>query len=186
MGPNHMSYTHMRIFTWSAHAHDAQVRGQFEVIPLPPAMVPSPKLWSAEAPHLYAITIVLRERATSGGGKKKQRAAAAAGTSPPLEVLTFHFGFRTVRVERGAILLNDQPLLIKGVNRHEHDPCIGRPDRTPTERMRASAANAHAQCNAHGSTLCTLSPSRVTSPHVAAQTRATWSRVNRCVRTCSR
>ena len=40
------------------------VRGMVDEISLPPAMIHSPKLWSAEAPHLYCLTMVLRERPT--------------------------------------------------------------------------------------------------------------------------
>ena len=34
-------------------------------------------------------------------------------------------GFRTVEVRQGQMLLNGSPLIIKGTNRHEHDPFTG-------------------------------------------------------------
>ena len=36
-----------------------------------------------------------------------------------------NIGFRTVEVKNGQLLVNGQPILIKGVNRHEHDPVNG-------------------------------------------------------------
>ena len=34
-------------------------------------------------------------------------------------------GFRTIEVKSGQLLVNGQPILIKGVNRHEHDSKSG-------------------------------------------------------------
>lgn len=64
--------------------------------------------WSAESPALDTALITLR---TTGG--------------EPLEVLRQRVGFRTVEIREGRLLLNGRPLLIKGVNRHEHDPDRG-------------------------------------------------------------
>ena len=36
-----------------------------------------------------------------------------------------HIGFRTVEIKDGKLLVNGQYVLIKGVNRHEHDPYTG-------------------------------------------------------------
>ncbi|WP_410586885.1 glycoside hydrolase family 2 TIM barrel-domain containing protein [Amycolatopsis sp. lyj-23] len=36
------------------------------------------------------------------------------------------FGFRTVTVEGGQLKVNGRPLMLRGVNRHEHDPRTGR------------------------------------------------------------
>ncbi|MFQ6038194.1 MAG: glycoside hydrolase family 2 TIM barrel-domain containing protein, partial [Candidatus Aminicenantales bacterium] len=72
------------------------------------AGVPDPLKWSAEKPHLYTVLLTLKDR--SG------------------EVLEFEscaFGFREVTVRNGQLLLNGKPILIKGVNRHEHDPDTG-------------------------------------------------------------
>lgn len=61
--------------------------------------VASPKLWTAETPYLYTL------RVEAGG-----------------EVIPQRVGFRNVRIARGQLLVNGQPILIKGANRHEIDP----------------------------------------------------------------
>ncbi len=60
--------------------------------------------WSAETPHLYRLTVVLKK-----GGQTLQ--------AVPLKV-----GFRHVEVKNGQLLVNGKAVLIKGVNRHEMDP----------------------------------------------------------------
>nr|WP_315124196.1 glycoside hydrolase family 2 TIM barrel-domain containing protein [uncultured Porphyromonas sp.] len=57
------------------------------------------KTWSAETPYLYTL-----ELRTAG------------------EVIHQRVGFRDVRVSGGQLLVNGQPILIKGANRHEIDP----------------------------------------------------------------
>ena len=70
--------------------------------------VPSPKHWSAEAPNLYRVLVLL---------------LGQDGT--PIEVEGFHVGFRKVEITDGQLCLNGKPLLIRGVNKHEHDPKTG-------------------------------------------------------------
>ena len=64
--------------------------------------------WSAEHPNLYRLEIKLLNR--------KGKAA---------ELLVNNIGFRTVEIKDGKLLVNGQYVLIKGVNRHEHDPYTG-------------------------------------------------------------
>ena len=64
--------------------------------------------WSAEQPNLYDLEIVLADR--------KDRV---------IESLTTHIGFRTAEVKDGRFLINGKYVLVKGVNRHEHDPYTG-------------------------------------------------------------
>ena len=66
--------------------------------------IPEPLLWSAEVPNLYT----LRVTALRGGVAE--------------ESATLDFGFRSVKVEGGQLLVNGKPVLIKGVNRHEMSP----------------------------------------------------------------
>jgi beta-galactosidase len=64
--------------------------------------------WTAETPNLYTVLITLMDP----GGQT-------------VEVLTSRVGFRTVEIRDGRLLVNGAPILIKGVNRHEHDPVTG-------------------------------------------------------------
>ena len=70
--------------------------------------VSNPKKWSAERPYLYTLLISLKD---------------AAGEV--LEIESSRVGFRKVEVKGGQIHVNGVPILIKGVNRHEHDPDTG-------------------------------------------------------------
>ena len=62
------------------------------------------KPWSAETPHLYTLIIK-----ASKGGKV-------------LEVVRQKVGFRHIEIKGGQLLVNGQPILIKGADRHELDP----------------------------------------------------------------
>ncbi len=65
------------------------------------------KAWSAEAPNLYKATILLDQKAET---------KMATG---------INIGFRKVEVTGGNLLVNGQPVILKGVNRHEHDENTG-------------------------------------------------------------
>ena len=66
--------------------------------------VNSPAKWSAEMPNLYTLYITLAD------GKKV------------MSVIPQRVGFRKVEMKNSQILVNGQPILIKGANRHEMDP----------------------------------------------------------------
>ena len=68
--------------------------------------VERPLLWSAETPHLYTLVVSLVP------DRKKE----------PTEVIAQKVGFRRVEIKNGQLLVNNQPILIKGVDRHEMDP----------------------------------------------------------------
>ena len=70
--------------------------------------VERPALWSAETPNLYRAVVLLH---------------TADGTL--IEAEACDVGFRQVSIENGLLLLNGQPLLIRGANRHEHHPQNG-------------------------------------------------------------
>jgi beta-galactosidase len=70
--------------------------------------VPKPKLWTAETPNLYTVLIKLLDNS----GKL-------------MEVIPQRIGFRRIEVKNGLMLVNGQPVLMKGVNRHETDPITG-------------------------------------------------------------
>lgn len=65
------------------------------------------KLWTAETPWLYTLTVASYD-------KKGQT-----------ERTSFEIGFRDVEIKGGQLLVNGQPVLIKGVNRHEMNPYKG-------------------------------------------------------------
>jgi beta-galactosidase len=70
-------------------------------------MVMNPLLWSAETPNLYELDIVLED---DGGQRERIRRAV---------------GFRSVSIDDGQLRINGHPILIRGVNRHEHNPDMG-------------------------------------------------------------
>ena len=76
----------------------------------------NPHKWTAEAPYLYQLSMTL-----SDGSKVFQ-------------TQSHHIGFRCVEVKHGNLLVNGVPILLKGVNRHDHHPKYGRS--VPTEFIR--------------------------------------------------
>ncbi len=68
-----------------------------------------PKRWSAETPHLYRVLVSLRDREGRCHEVVRQRT-----------------GFRRVEIRNRELLVNGEPVLIKGVNRHEHDDVRGK------------------------------------------------------------
>ena len=104
-------------------------RGTIHELQLPPAMIRSPREWSDEAPNLYCVTIILREQRGAGGAPSA--GAPSAGDSgdgaagAPLEVISIPVGFRRIELSGGEMRLNGRAVMIKGVNRHEHDPYTG-------------------------------------------------------------
>ena len=66
--------------------------------------------WTAETPNLYTLLL------TSSVGPE----------TAPVQVISRRIGFRTVEVSEGLLKVNGTPILLKGVNRHEHSPWDGR------------------------------------------------------------
>ncbi|MBQ8463787.1 MAG: beta-galactosidase [Prevotella sp.] len=62
------------------------------------------KPWSAEVPNLYNVMITLKKG------------------DQVLEVIRQRVGFRHIEIKGGQLLINGQPILIKGADRHELDP----------------------------------------------------------------
>lgn len=71
--------------------------------------VRNPKKWTAETPNLYTLLLTLKDEK----GKT-------------IEMLSHHFGFRQIEIKNKQLLVNGQPVYLKGVNRHEHDPYLGK------------------------------------------------------------
>jgi beta-galactosidase len=109
------------------HASYADGRGTLRVDASTPATVSVPELgvevptgeevtvpvepWSAERPRLYDATVTAES-----------------------ETVRLRIGFRTVSIEDGVLLVNGEPLQLRGVNRHEFHPDHGRA--VPYETMR--------------------------------------------------
>ena len=62
------------------------------------------KPWTAETPNLYTLYIYLKKG------------------DEVLEVVKQRVGFRHIEIKGGQLLVNGQPILIKGADRHELDP----------------------------------------------------------------
>ena len=65
---------------------------------------PPPCKWSDEKPNLYTLLLTLKD-----------------GAGRTLGVVPWRVGFREVETRDGKILVNGQPILIRGANRHEWD-----------------------------------------------------------------
>ena len=70
--------------------------------------IKNPRKWSAESPELYKLIISLKDNKGN-----------------MLQSVSSNVGFRTSEIKNGQLLVNGVPILIKGVNRHEHDPING-------------------------------------------------------------
>ena len=66
--------------------------------------VPNAKPWTAETPYLYTLEIAVKKGAET------------------TEVVKQKVGFRNIEIKGGQLLVNGQPILIKGADRHELDP----------------------------------------------------------------
>ena len=64
--------------------------------------VEAPRLWSAEDPYLYTLTL-----------------------TTPDEVITDRVGIREIEVSDAVVHLNGRPITLRGVNRHDSDPATG-------------------------------------------------------------
>ena len=67
------------------------------------------KTWTAEEPNLYQLQLSLID---SDGHL--------------IESMTQQVGFRNIEIKNGQLLINGNPIMIRGVNRHEWDPIKGR------------------------------------------------------------
>ena len=68
------------------------------------ATVDNAKAWTAETPYLYILEIQLKK------------------DNKVLQAIRKKIGFRNITIKGGQLLVNGQPILIKGADRHELDP----------------------------------------------------------------
>lgn len=78
------------------------------VVSLP---VESPRKWTAETPELYRLSVDLIEDGIS------------------VQSWSERIGFREVSTRNGVLTLNGQPIKLRGVNRHDEHPDVGRATR---------------------------------------------------------
>lgn len=66
--------------------------------------------WSAEIPTLYTVVVTM----------------ISEETDEVIECVSEKVGFRTIEIKNRELLINGAPVLIRGVNRHDHDPVLGK------------------------------------------------------------
>ncbi|MDR2785707.1 MAG: DUF4981 domain-containing protein, partial [Treponema sp.] len=71
-------------------------------------ILPDPKIWSHEEPNLYVLGVSVFHE------------------DEHLESIAFCTAFRTICIKNRELLINEKAVLIKGVNRHEHDEKTGK------------------------------------------------------------
>jgi len=69
------------------------------------AAVPGVRHWTAETPNLYTLLVEVLD-----------------AKGQVLQATPQRIGFRTVEIKNGRVAVNGKPIIIRGVNRHEHDP----------------------------------------------------------------
>lgn len=97
--------------------------------------VPGVEPWSAESPQLYRVVVTL-----------------ADPEGATVQVGALRVGFRRVEVADRELLINGAPVIIRGVNLHEHDPHRARAvsrDHTRRDLEMIKAANLNAVRGAH-------------------------------------
>lgn len=71
--------------------------------------VSNPLKWTAETPNLYTLVISLKN-----------------DKNETIETIGCKVGFRSIEIKDGQVLINGNPIRLRGVNRHEHSPRTGR------------------------------------------------------------
>ncbi len=96
--------------------------------------LPGARRWNAETPNLYPVYITLLKDGEA------------------VEIHSKKMGFRDLRIDGNRLLVNDTPITLKGINRHEHDPKNGRAitvERIETELKLLKDFNVNAIRTAH-------------------------------------
>lgn len=90
-----------------AESH-AQVDSDRAEVKFDEKTIEQPKQWTAETPNLYTLVLTLKH--TNGD---------------LIEATSCKVGFRTVEVKDNQLRVNGMPILVKGVNYHEHNEYTG-------------------------------------------------------------
>jgi beta-galactosidase/beta-glucuronidase len=96
--------------------------------------VTAPLKWDPEHPHLYSLSVDLRQGQIT------------------TEMLKQHIGFRQVELQGNQLFVNGSPIKLRGVERHEMDPHAGRVNtieewREDVQRMRECNMNFVFTCH---------------------------------------
>ncbi|MFT4176993.1 MAG: glycoside hydrolase family 2 TIM barrel-domain containing protein [Luteolibacter sp.] len=70
--------------------------------------LPKPRLWTAETPFLYTLRITVSDKGR------------------PFQSIEQRIGIREISTEGGILKLNGRPIKLRGVNRHDLNPEVGR------------------------------------------------------------
>ncbi len=70
--------------------------------------IEKPKIWSSETPHLYTVVVSLLHG------------------DETIEATSCRVGFRRVEMGDRELLINGKPVMMRGMNRHEHDGVRGK------------------------------------------------------------
>lgn len=88
-----------------------------QVVEIP---VTAPAAWDPEHPNLYRLTCRLDAGPRLGAGPQ------VGASSTPLQTVTRRFGFRQVEIRGNQLFVNNRPVKLRGVCRHEVHPLRGR------------------------------------------------------------
>lgn len=86
----------------------AQVAANADTTVAVSTVLAAPRLWSDEQPYLYTLVLTLKD-----------------ATGKSVEIESCKVGVRQVEILDGQLCVNGKPVVIKGVNRHEHEPDTG-------------------------------------------------------------
>ena len=89
----------------SIHSLEKEIQSQRGLFRIP---VKNPRKWDAEHPHLYTLEYSLLENGTVTMSASEK------------------IGFREVEVEGNCLLVNGMPVKLRGANRHDIHPTLGR------------------------------------------------------------
>lgn len=71
--------------------------------------LPEVEAWTAETPNRYSLAVELKDP-----------------HGATIEAVAFKVGFRDIQTNDGDLLINGKRVLIRGINRHEFDPVLGK------------------------------------------------------------
>ncbi len=97
--------------------------------------ISNPLKWAAETPNLYVLVLSL-----------------VNDKNEIIETVRCQVGFCSIEIKDGQVLINGNPVRLRGVNRHEHDPASGRTisyERMKQDIILMKQANINAVRTAH-------------------------------------